>query len=114
MIILTLNTASLACAIAYVGLDYCKSPKLTYRVAVVGFRIPGPDMANLMRYRDLNIARKPYFKAWGSIALIGDTAICCISKSLLFGSVILKLMYSDLLLVPDQGQCHAQAKEAVV
>jgi hypothetical protein len=25
-----------------------------------------------------------------------------------------ELMYSDLLLVPDQGQCYAQAKEAVV
>jgi hypothetical protein len=83
MIIMTLNTASLACAIAYVGLDHYKLPELIDRVAVVGFRIPGPDMANLMRYRDLNIARKPYFKAWGSVALIGDTAICCISKSLL-------------------------------
>jgi hypothetical protein len=84
MIIMTLNTASLGCAIAYVCLDYDKSPELIYRVAVVGFRIPGPEMANLMRYRDLNIARKPFFKAWGSIALIGDTAICCISKSPLF------------------------------
>jgi hypothetical protein len=84
MIIMTLNTASLACAIAYVRLDPCESMGLIYRVAVVGFRIPPPDLANLMRYRDLNIARKPYFKAWGSIALIGDTAICCISKSPLF------------------------------
>jgi hypothetical protein len=80
MIIMILNTASLACAIVYVCLDPCESVRLIYRVAVVGFRIPGPDMANLMRYRDLNIARKPYFKAWGSVALIGDTAICCISR----------------------------------
>ena len=49
-------------------------------VAVLGYRIPPPEMANMARYRELNVGRVPYFKAWGVFALYGDIAICGTSK----------------------------------
>jgi len=37
-------------------------------------------MANLARYRELNIGRVPFFKAWGVFSLLGDIAVCGTSK----------------------------------
>jgi hypothetical protein len=51
-------------------------------VAIVGYRVPVPVFDNLVKYRDLNIARVPFYQAWGVFSLLTDTAICGSSTSL--------------------------------
>jgi hypothetical protein len=79
IIILIINTGTLALTLAQV-FHYDLSVHLMTRVAIEGYRIPPPEMANLARYRELNIGRVAFFKAWGVFSLLGDVAVCGTSR----------------------------------
>jgi hypothetical protein len=54
---------------------------LKIRVAITGFRAPAKlDMITLQEFRAFNQHRIPFFKAWGILALVGDTCIWVASE----------------------------------
>jgi hypothetical protein len=58
-------------------------PILKGRVAITGFRAPAKlDMITLQEFPAFNQHRIPLFKAWGILALVGDTCIWVASEFL--------------------------------
>lgn len=84
---------------------------LKIRVAITGFRAPAKlDMITLQEFRAFNQRRIPFFKAWGILALVGDTCIWVASDSYILdvGEELMALTYY-LLRVRD-SIVHRQQK----